>query len=132
MTRNHIAEVELWALRALLLYGLAVATWFLLTWWPHVDPQKRLTLPALDVGGWVIAFWVIYLVLVLDGLVRPTPSDRLADNVVDVVEVRSALIFLILVINAALTIRLLHWQRIRRNGSSRRGKPDTQTLENPL
>jgi hypothetical protein len=134
MTRMQIAESELWIIRALLLYGVLVAAWFLGTWWPRVTSSKRFTLPALDVGGWVGAFFIIYTVLLIDGLVRPTPSDRLADDIADVTLVRSALLVLLIVVNAALTVRLLHWRRIRRNGSSRRGHPpdEVQTLENPL
>jgi len=107
---THVAaEVELWIARGLLLYGLVMGSWFLLTWWPRVPRKTRFSLAALDVGGWVAAFVLMYALVFANVVFWPTDNHD-----PDIVWTRAMLILFVTVINGAMTVRYLHWHRIRR------------------
>jgi hypothetical protein len=124
---HEVAEALLWIVRFLLVYGLAMGVWFLARWWPHVDPKDRFSLAALDVGGWVAAFVVVYAAILVNVVFWPTPNHD-----PDIVKTRVLLILFTVVINVAMTIRCLHWRRIRRSngvGYPRRRITDVEPLE---
>ena len=129
MIHTHtVAEVELWIARLLLVYGLTLGVLFLASWWPHVDPRKRWTLPALDVGGWVAAFVSVYAVILVNVLFWPTPNHQ-----ADIVTTRALLIMFLITVDTAITIRMLHWRRIRRStGDGEPHRRRTEIMENPL
>jgi hypothetical protein len=123
-----VAEALLWVARSLLIYGFALGLMFLVSWWPKVDPRDRWSLPVLDVGGWVAAFVLVYAIILANVIFWPTPSHD-----PDITTTRTFLVVFLVTIDAAITIRALHWRRIRRNtgdGSFHRRKTDI--MENPL
>lgn len=129
MPHSHVvAEAELWIARSLLVYGLALGLMFLLTWWPNVARERRWTLPALDVGGWVAAFVLVYTIILLNVLIWPTPNHD-----PDIVTTRALLIVFLVTIDASITVRWMHWRRIRRStGDGEPHRRKTDILENPL
>ena len=123
MHTETIVEVELWALRVLLVYGLIAGLWFLISWWPRVAKNKRFGIAALDVGGWVAADVVMYVILLGLFVFDPTPGHAPV-----IVRSRFLVLLFVLITDVAITLRWLHWRRIRHDV----GTPQRRTTDEPM
>lgn len=103
------AAAELWGIRVLLLYGILIGAWFLITWMPRVPKKMRWTLPAIDSGSWVAAVLVAYVVIFAEVIFSSIPNDN-----PHVVVQRGRFLLIFIAVDLVLSTRAFHWYRLRK------------------